>query len=40
MGYYDKFKRCAGECCMAYDGGNCRKLPARDLHALQKEARQ
>lgn len=25
-GYYDKFKRCAGEHCMAYQNGKCLRL--------------
>lgn len=36
----DVFMPCDGEHCMAYDGGNCRKLPTQDPYPLQKEARQ
>lgn len=35
-GYYDKFKRCAGSHCMAYNDGNCRKLLAQDPNTTKE----
>lgn len=29
-GYYDKFKSCAGERCMAYKNGDCLRLSGKE----------
>ncbi|WP_455619618.1 hypothetical protein [Eisenbergiella sp.] len=36
MEYYEKFKRCTGARCMAYDEGGCLKLTPREPRSLHK----